>query len=92
MVSFYRPLLKFVRLSGIRKTLYDIGDFYLSGLLSCFNAFVGPSYDDIPSHTVLSLLIKSLQKVVATLKESQSRQLIPKFLMFLGYEVSEISR
>ncbi|GJX79607.1 small subunit processome component 20 homolog isoform X1 [Tanacetum coccineum] len=60
-------------------------------LLSCFYAFVGPSYDDIPSHTVLSLLIKSLQKVVATLKESQSRQLIPLFLMFLGYEVSKIS-
>nr|GEV01026.1 hypothetical protein [Tanacetum cinerariifolium] len=60
-------------------------------LLSCFYAFVGPSYDDISSHTVLSLLIKSLQKVVATLKESQSRQLIPLFLMFLGYDVSKIS-
>ncbi|GKB22441.1 hypothetical protein Tco_0861842 [Tanacetum coccineum] len=41
--------------------------------LSCFYTFVSSSYDDIPYNTVLSLLIKSLQKVLATLQESQSR-------------------
>lgn len=59
-------------------------------LLSCFNAFVAPSYDGISSATVLSLLIKSLQKV-PTLAESRSRQIIPLFLKFLGYEVSDLS-
>ncbi|KAJ9555652.1 hypothetical protein OSB04_010266 [Centaurea solstitialis] len=60
-------------------------------LLGCFNAFVAPSFDGISSSTVLSLLIKSLQKV-PTLVESRSRQIIPLFLKFLGYEVSDLSR
>lgn len=59
-------------------------------LVSCFNAFVGPSFDDVASPTVLSLLIKSLQKV-STIVESRSRQVIPLFLNFLGYEVDELS-
>ncbi|XP_022025733.1 small subunit processome component 20 homolog isoform X2 [Helianthus annuus] len=59
-------------------------------LLGCFNQFVGPSYEDIPSPTVLSLLIKSLQKV-STFVESRSRQIIPLFLKFLGYEVADLS-
>lgn len=63
----------------------------ISDFLSCFNAFVAPSYDGISSANVLSLLIKSLQKV-PTLVESRSRQVIPLFLKFLGYEVSDLSR
>ena len=62
-----------------------------SDLLGCFNAFVASSVDGISSSTVLSLLIKSLQKV-PTLAESRSRQIIPLFLKFLGYEVSDLSR
>ncbi|XP_076896866.1 uncharacterized protein LOC143550000 [Bidens hawaiensis] len=59
-------------------------------LLGCFNQFVGSSCDDIPTPTVLSLLIKSLQKV-STFVESRSRQIIPLFLKFLGYEVADLS-
>ncbi|KAK1435340.1 hypothetical protein QVD17_01101 [Tagetes erecta] len=72
----------------------DQGNSELDGrhedLLSCFNQFVGSSYDDIPTPTVLSLLIKSLQKV-STFVESRSRQIIPLFLKFLGYEVADLS-
>ncbi|KAI3808247.1 hypothetical protein L1987_24196 [Smallanthus sonchifolius] len=59
-------------------------------LPGCFNQFVGSSYDDIPSPTVLSLLLKALQKV-STFVESRSRQIIPLFLKFLGYEVAHLS-
>lgn len=58
-------------------------------LLSCFNIFVAPLNDDVPSPIVLSLLIKSLQKV-STFAESRSRQIIPLFLKFLGYEVADL--
>lgn len=63
----------------------------ISDLLGCFNQFVGSSCDGIPTPTVLSLLIKSLQKV-STFVESRSRQIIPLFLKFLGYEVADLSR
>ncbi|KAI3823108.1 hypothetical protein L1987_04536 [Smallanthus sonchifolius] len=72
----------------------DQGNSELDGshddLIGCFNQFVGSSYDDIPTPTVLSLLIKSLQKV-STFAESRSRQIIPLFLKFLGYEVADLS-
>ncbi|KAK9072479.1 hypothetical protein SSX86_008913 [Deinandra increscens subsp. villosa] len=72
----------------------DQGNSELHGshddLLGCFNQFVGPSYDDTPTPTVLSLLIKSLQKV-STFVESRSRQIIPLFLKFLGYEIADLS-
>ncbi|KAL7595784.1 hypothetical protein Lser_V15G29528 [Lactuca serriola] len=59
-------------------------------LFTSFNAFVGPSFDDLASPTVLSLLIKSLQLVSAVV-ESKSRQVIPLFLNFLGYEADDLS-
>nr|XP_043629943.1 small subunit processome component 20 homolog [Erigeron canadensis] len=59
-------------------------------LSSWFNKFATPSYDDIPSPTVVSLIIKSLQKI-PTFAESRSRQIIPLFLKFLGYEVADLS-
>lgn len=63
----------------------------ISDLFTSFNAFVGPSFDDLASPTVLSLLIKSLQLVSAVV-ESKSRQVIPLFLKFLGYEADDLSR
>ncbi|KAJ4967931.1 hypothetical protein NE237_014632 [Protea cynaroides] len=53
-------------------------------LVDCFNSFVMPDSDSTPCPTVLSLLLKSLQKV-PTIAESRSRQLIPLFFKFLGY-------
>ncbi|XP_071696721.1 uncharacterized protein [Rutidosis leptorrhynchoides] len=59
-------------------------------LQSCFSAYVATSHDNIPSRNVLSLLIKSLQKV--SFAESRSRHIIPLFLKFLGYDVADLSR
>ncbi|KAL8239479.1 hypothetical protein R6Q59_016046 [Mikania micrantha] len=73
---------------------YDQGNSELHGnhddLLGCFNQYVGSSSDDIPTPTVLSLLIKSLQKA-SVFVESRSRQIIPLFLKFLGYEAADLS-
>ncbi|XP_043723794.1 small subunit processome component 20 homolog [Telopea speciosissima] len=53
-------------------------------MVDCFNSFVMPDSDSTPCMSVLSLLLKSLQKV-STIAESRSRQLIPLFFKFLGY-------
>ncbi|MED6142441.1 hypothetical protein PIB30_113678, partial [Stylosanthes scabra] len=58
-------------------------------LLDCFNLFVNPAYDSTPTVTILSLLLKALQKI-PTVVEPRSRQLIPLFLKFLGYEIHEL--
>lgn len=59
-------------------------------LVRCFNLFVSPPSDGTPCATVLSLLIQSLQKVSA-ISESRSRQIIPLFLRFLGYNSDDLA-
>lgn len=49
-----------------------------------FKRFLAPDSDNTPCATVMTLLLKSLQKV-PELAESRSRQLIPLFLKYLGY-------
>ncbi|KAI3837631.1 hypothetical protein MKX03_029756 [Papaver bracteatum] len=60
-----------------------------SGLVECFHSFVAPNSDVTPCATILSLLLRSLQKVQA-IAESRSRQLIPLFLKFLGYDDGDV--
>ncbi|KAL3506473.1 hypothetical protein ACH5RR_031855 [Cinchona calisaya] len=61
-----------------------------SDLVGYFNSSVCLPAGPLPCATVLSLLIRSLQKV-PSLAESRSRQLIPLFLKFLGYRVDDLS-
>ncbi|KAL4289520.1 hypothetical protein GQ457_14G012480 [Hibiscus cannabinus] len=56
-----------------------------SDLARQFDLFVNPSSDNTPGTTVLSLFLQSLQKV-PSVAESRSRQIIPLFLRFLGYD------
>ncbi|KAE8688414.1 small subunit processome component 20-like protein isoform X2 [Hibiscus syriacus] len=56
-----------------------------SDLVRQFNLFVNPSSDNTPDTAVLSLFLQTLQKV-SSVAESRSRQIIPLFLRFLGYD------
>lgn len=56
-----------------------------NSLDECFNFFLAPEYDCTPCVTVVSLLLQSLQKI-PDIAESRSRQLVPLFLNFLGYD------
>ncbi|KAK4388004.1 Small subunit processome component 20, partial [Sesamum angolense] len=59
-----------------------------TGLVGRFNYDIFPLFDSTPCTTVLSLLIQSLQKV-PSIAESNSHQIIPLFLKFLGYNADE---
>ncbi|KAL6493967.1 hypothetical protein OROGR_031876 [Orobanche gracilis] len=61
-----------------------------TGLVGCFVADISTSFDSTPHAKVLSLLIKTLQRV-PSIMESHSRQIVPIFLKFLGYNVDEIT-
>ncbi|TYJ14812.1 hypothetical protein E1A91_A10G142700v1 [Gossypium mustelinum] len=56
-----------------------------SDLVRRFDLFVNPASDNTPGTAVLSLLLQSLQKI-PSVAESRSRQIIPLFLRFLGYD------
>ncbi|XP_027334628.1 small subunit processome component 20 homolog isoform X2 [Abrus precatorius] len=55
-----------------------------AGLLDCFKLFVHHESDSTPSVTILALLLQALQKIPNVI-EPRSRQFIPLFLKFLGY-------
>ncbi|KAJ4846039.1 hypothetical protein Tsubulata_002554 [Turnera subulata] len=59
-------------------------------LIECFNSFIAPACDSTPSSAVLSSLIQCLQKV-PSVAESHSRQIIPLFLGFLGYDNGDLT-
>ncbi|KAI3984708.1 hypothetical protein MKX01_039325 [Papaver californicum] len=61
----------------------------VADLVECFHSFVAPNSDVTPCATILSLLLQSLQKVHA-IAESRSRQLVPLFLKFLGYDDGDV--
>ncbi|XP_065862754.1 uncharacterized protein [Euphorbia lathyris] len=55
-----------------------------SGLVERFDSFIVPTSDTTPCAAVLSSLLQCLQKI-PSVAESRSRQIIPLFLTFLGY-------
>ncbi|KAG1347740.1 hypothetical protein COCNU_06G015690 [Cocos nucifera] len=55
----------------------------------CFNMFLYPDSDSTPCMTIMTLLLQSLQKI-PDIAESRSRQLIPLFLKFMGYDDENI--
>lgn len=59
-------------------------------LVGRFNAFVAPFSDNTPCASVFLLLIRSLQKV-SSLVESRTRQIVPLFLKFLGYDLDNLT-
>ncbi|KAF7137402.1 hypothetical protein RHSIM_Rhsim07G0171200 [Rhododendron simsii] len=61
----------------------------LLGLMERFHLFLCPPSDNNPCAIVLSLLIRSLQKIPAAI-ESHSRQLVPLFLKVMGYNVDDL--
>ncbi|RZC52306.1 hypothetical protein C5167_020735 [Papaver somniferum] len=61
----------------------------VADLVECFHSFVAPNSDVTPCTTILSLLLQSLQKV-QVIAESRSRQLVPLFLKFLGYDDGDV--
>ncbi|XP_054807809.1 U3 small nucleolar RNA-associated protein 20 isoform X1 [Prosopis cineraria] len=60
-----------------------------TGLCDSFQQFVNCASDSTPCVTILSLLLQCLQKI-ATVVESRSRQFIPLFLKFLGYNTGDL--
>ncbi|XP_047333762.1 small subunit processome component 20 homolog [Impatiens glandulifera] len=61
-----------------------------SDLVERFNLFLSPSSDSsTPWMSVLSSLIQCLQKI-PSLTESKSRQMVPLFLRFLGYNSDDV--
>lgn len=59
-----------------------------SDLVERFNLFINPASDSTPLATVLSLLLKSLQRI-PRIVDSHSRSIVPLFLKFLGYDCDE---
>ncbi|XP_011045607.1 PREDICTED: U3 small nucleolar RNA-associated protein 20-like [Populus euphratica] len=59
-----------------------------SDLAEC--SFVAPVSDSTPCATVLSSLLQTLQKI-PSVAESRSRQIIPLFLKFLGYNNNDLA-
>lgn len=92
LVSLYSALLVsaklfFHSLGDLQFILLLVGFnhfFCHAALFQCFNMFLEHEFDSTPCITVMSLLLKALQKIPA-IAESHSRQLIPLFLKFLGY-------
>ncbi|XP_022722560.1 small subunit processome component 20 homolog isoform X3 [Durio zibethinus] len=70
-----------VQLDGVNANLSNTS----SDLVRQFNLFVKPASYNTPGTAVLSLLLQSLQKI-PSVAESRSRQIIPLFLRFLGYD------
>ncbi|XP_078430936.1 ARM repeat superfamily protein isoform X2 [Wolffia australiana] len=56
------------------------------GLLNCFNLSLTTHSDSTPWETILTLLIRTLQKV-PVVAEARSRHIIPLFFKFLGTEL-----
>lgn len=65
--------------------------FYCPDLVKCFTSFAAPTSDSTPYATVLSSLLQSLQKI-PSVAESRSRQIVPLFLKFLGYNNEHLLR
>lgn len=63
----------------------------LPDLITHFKSFLCPQSDGTPSGTILPLLIQSLQKVI-DISEARTRQIIPLFLKFLGYNCDNLVR
>ncbi|KAL2332603.1 hypothetical protein Fmac_013816 [Flemingia macrophylla] len=61
-----------------------------AGLLDGFNLFVHHASDSTPLVTILTLLLQALQKI-SSIIEPRSRQFIPLFLKFLGYNTLALS-
>ncbi|WVZ05123.1 hypothetical protein V8G54_018469 [Vigna mungo] len=61
-----------------------------AGLLDCFKLFVCHASDSTPTVTILVLLLQALQKIPAVI-EPHSRQFIPLFLKFLGYNTLDLA-
>ncbi|GLU08657.1 hypothetical protein SLE2022_255570 [Rubroshorea leprosula] len=75
----------FAQLDRVHPDLSDT----TTDLMGHFNSFVNPASDRTPCTTVLSLLLQSLQKV-PSVAESRSRQIVPLFLRFLGYQTDNL--
>lgn len=58
-------------------------------IFDCFNLYLAMDFDCTPAVTVATLLLQSLQRI-PDVAESRSRQLIPLFLNFMGYDDSSI--
>lgn len=83
LVYYVHLLLLYVNLTLLR--------FWCSDLVEHFNSYVAPASDSTPCATVLSSLLQSLQKI-PHLAESRSRQIMPLFFKFLGYNNNDLTR
>ncbi|XP_050219970.1 uncharacterized protein LOC126670312 [Mercurialis annua] len=63
--------------------------FKSTELIERFNSFDVPGSDSTPHATVLSSLLQTLQKI-PSIAESHSRQIVPLFLKFLGYDSNNL--
>jgi hypothetical protein len=72
-------------------TVVSYSMFGIAAIFDCFNLYLAMDFDCTPAVTVATLLLQSLQRI-PDVAESRSRQLIPLFLNFMGYDDSSIFR
>ncbi|KAM3327222.1 small subunit processome component 20 isoform X1 [Capsicum chacoense] len=60
-----------------------------NNLNGSFRSYVSPVSDGASCATIFSLLIQCLQRI-PSVAESRSRQIIPLFLKFLGYDIEDV--
>ncbi|XP_061369187.1 uncharacterized protein LOC133312060 isoform X1 [Gastrolobium bilobum] len=60
-----------------------------TGLLDSFKQFVHHTSDSMPSVTISALLLQALQKIPNVI-EPRSREFVPLFLQFLGYNTHDL--
>lgn len=58
--------------------------FQSAGLMESFNAFINPPFNGTPTADVVSLLLKTLQKV-PNVAQSHASDILPLLLKFMGY-------
>ncbi|CAG7864757.1 unnamed protein product [Brassica rapa] len=56
-----------------------------TGLMESFNAFISPRFNGTPTADVVSLLLKTLQKV-PSVAQSHTSDILPLLLKFMGYK------
>ncbi|KAJ3672155.1 hypothetical protein LUZ60_006876 [Juncus effusus] len=67
----------------------DDGGVEMTDLVQCFNQYINTESDPTPISTVVIQLLKCLQKA-SDISESKSRQIVPLFFNFLGYNNANI--
>ncbi|KAL0705148.1 hypothetical protein Bca4012_071573 [Brassica carinata] len=64
---------------------YSVSQKHTAGLMESFNAFINPPFNGTPTADVVSLLLKTLQKV-PNVAQSHASDILPLLLKFMGVQ------